>query len=61
MIKVRTARKAFTDSFGNPVKAGERFGIVEVRPLFVSGMALKEALVELHKKPQDDQSAEEGV
>lgn len=49
MIKVRTAKKTFADSFGNEVKAGDAFGIVEVRPLFVSRKGLQDALDELSK------------
>lgn len=52
MIKVRTAKKSFTDSFGNPVASGDVFGIVEVRPLFVSRKGLEDALEALSKGPE---------
>lgn len=49
MIKVRTAKQTFKDTLGNQVNAGERFGIVELRPLFVSRSALQSALSALDR------------
>lgn len=49
MVKMRIAKKDFTDSFGNPIKAGEPFGVVEVRPLFVSRKALQDGIDEFDK------------
>lgn len=60
MIKVRTAKKTFTDTFGNEVKEGEAFGIVELRPLFVSRSALEKALADLNTPPKASESAEGG-
>jgi len=55
----RTARKSFNDSFGNPVEAGERFGILEIRPLFVSRKALEGALAALDAEPVTEDPIEE--
>lgn len=60
MIKVRTAKKTFTDTFGNEVKVGEAFGILELRPLFVSRSALEKALADLTTPPKASETAEGG-
>lgn len=44
MLKIRTAKRDFTDSTGRPVKAGETFVLVELRPLFLSRQALEDIL-----------------
>lgn len=49
MFKIRTAKRDFKDSNGNPVKAGESFVLIELRPLFVSAAELKQVLAKLQK------------
>lgn len=44
MLKLRTAKRDFKDSSGFPVKKGDTFLLVELRPLFLSIPALKEFL-----------------
>lgn len=57
MIKIRTAKQSFTDTFGNAVQPGERFALIEVRPVFVSRTALEAAVAELAKEPETTQPA----
>lgn len=58
MIKIRIAKKIFTDSFGNAIKEAEAFGILELRPLFVSRSAIEKALADLKMPPMASNSTE---
>lgn len=52
MIKVRTATRPFTDTFGNLIAAGEPYVLIELRPLFVGRQTLAQTHEELAHAPQ---------
>lgn len=52
MYKVRTAKRQFTDSFGQAVKPGEVFVIIEPRAVFCSRRWLEEATAKLKQEPR---------
>lgn len=53
MLKIRTAKRDFTGSCGNRVKAGEPFLLVELRPLFISRKAAAQVVQELVQDRKD--------